>query len=173
MKSIVVLIGYMGSGKTSVGKRIALELKKEFIDLDAYIETQEKMTIPEIFSKKGEIYFRKKEYEYLKQLLQDSEKEFVLAVGGGTPCYGANMEIILNATQNVFYLKASIETLQERLIEEKEQRPLIAHLEKEEFSEYIRKHLFERNFYYLQAKHKINVDQKTEEEVTNEILSLL
>jgi len=116
-----VLIGYMGSGKSTVGKRLAEEYSWQFIDLDDYIEQAEEMTIASIFDQKGEIYFRKKELYYLKELLQ-KEENIVLATGGGTPCYGTNMKEILATTENCFYLKVSIKGLLERLQNEKEQR---------------------------------------------------
>ncbi|NER15553.1 shikimate kinase [Leptobacterium flavescens] len=169
---MIVLIGYMGSGKSAVGEIVSKENGKVFVDLDQYIEQQEKMSIPEIFENKGEIYFRKKEYFYLKEVLE-TQKDIVLSVGGGTPCYGENMKLITEATPHVFYLKATIETLLERLLKEKDHRPMISHLEDSELAEFIRKHLFERNFYYLQSRHKINVDDLSAAEVAEKLRELL
>ena len=150
----IVLVGYMGSGKSTVGKLLAEKLNSNFIDLDDYLEAAEQKAISQIFEEKGEIYFRKKEYFYLKEIL-DSKDSFVLSTGGGTPCYGENMDAIITATPNVFYLNVSITGLVDRLASEKEERPLIADIPDEELPEFIGKHLFERSFYYSQAKHTI------------------
>ncbi|NAS32688.1 shikimate kinase [Flavobacteriaceae bacterium R38] len=170
---MIVLIGYMGSGKTMIGSFLAKDLGKSFIDLDDYIQEKEKMSIPDIFKNKGEVYFRKKEYLYLKELLEQKSDDVILSVGGGTPCYGVNMELIKEATKHTFYLKATIETLLNRLLKERDKRPVISHLKEEDLSEFIRKHLFERNFYYLQATHKIEVDTRSVEEVALKIKNLL
>lgn len=170
---MIILIGYMGSGKTAVGQALSDKINKTFIDLDNYIAKQEEMSIPEIFEKKGEIYFRKKEYIYLKELLEKNTSEIILSVGGGTPCYGENMKMINEASDNVFYLKATIDTLCDRLSKEKNERPLISHLSDNDMQEFIRKHLFERNFYYLQARHKIDVDTLSVDEIVEKIETLL
>ena len=86
----IVLIGYMASGKSTIGKILAKELNLSFIDLDHYISDREQMSIPEIFNQKGEIYFRKIETKCLLEVLE-KEQEFILSLGGGTPCYGNNM----------------------------------------------------------------------------------
>jgi shikimate kinase len=162
----------MGSGKSTVGKVLSDRLHLRFIDQDRYIEEAEDQTIPEIFSTKGEIYFRKKEQFYLKEIL-DLHDNFVLATGGGTPCYGNNMQFILEATPNVFYLKLSIATLVERLFREKEDRPLIRHHSEEALPEFIGKHLFERNRFYSRANHTIHGDGNGVEAIADEILTLL
>lgn len=168
----IVLLGYMGSGKSTVGKVLSERLHLRFIDQDRYIEEAEGQTIPEIFSTKGELYFRKKEQFYLKQIL-DLHVNFVLATGGGTPCYGNNMRFILEATPNVFYLKLSIATLVERLFKEKDGRPLIRHHSEESLPEFVGKHLFERNQFYTMANHTINGDGHGVEAIVDEILTLL
>jgi len=169
---MIVLIGYMGSGKTAIGKLLAAKLSKPFIDLDDYIEKKEKMNIPDIFEKKGEIYFRKKEYIYLKELI-DEDEDIIFSVGGGTPCYGENMKLIKEATEHVFYLKATVDTLINRLLNERNKRPVISSLKEEDLSEFIRKHLFERNFYYLQSNYKIETDVLSIDETVEKILHLL
>ena len=168
----VVLIGYMGSGKTTVGKLLAKDLEFEFIDLDDYIEDNLNEKISTIFQEKGEIYFRRKESELLKEVLNDTGN-LVIAVGGGTPCYGTNMDLILKETAFVFYLKLSIASLIERLHNEKEHRPLIAHLKDEDIPEFIGKHIFERGGFYSRAHFTINADNKDAVTVKNEILGLL
>ena len=168
----VVLIGYMGSGKTTVGKLLAQELGFEFIDLDDYIETSLNEKIAHIFKTKGELYFRKKESELLNEILDDN-RDLVIALGGGTPCYGINMDTILQKTNMVFYLKLSIASLIERLHKEKEHRPLIAHLKDEDLPEFIGKHLFERSVYYSRANYTVTGDHKDSELVKEEIIALL
>lgn len=162
---MIVLIGYMGSGKSTVGKVLAKELNMDFIDYDTYIENKESLSIPEIFKQKGEVYFRKKEAQYLSELLSD-DPNAVISLGGGTPCFGSNMQTIITSTPNVFYLKLSVEMLIERLLPEKAYRPLIKDIANEDLSEFIRKHLFERNFYYLQAPHILNVIEQSPEELS-------
>lgn len=171
---ILVLIGYMGSGKSSIGKKIAKKLNYKLIDLDDFIEEKENATVKEIFETKGEIYFRKKEEEYLLDLLK-LEEDVILSLGGGTPCFGNNMQHIINATNSKsVYLKASITKLADKLIEKKAKRPLIAHIEtKEDLAEFIGKHLFERSHYYSQAKHIVMTDDKTKKEVAAEVIALL
>ena len=83
----IILLGYMGSGKTTLGEAIAHLKNIPFIDLDSYIAEGEKLSVQEIFSSKGEIYFRKKEALYLQEVLQ-KEEDMVLSLGGGTPCFG-------------------------------------------------------------------------------------
>ena len=168
---ILVLIGYMASGKSSIGRKLAKKLNYNFIDLDDFIEEKEDASVTEIFKLKGEIYFRKKESFYLKKLL-NIKNNIILSVGGGTPCYGDNMSLILNA-ENVesIYLKATIPTLVKKLIAKKAQRPLIAHIETEEaMTEFIGKHLFERKTFYNQAEIKITIDNKTKDEIVEDII---
>ena len=168
----IVLVGYMGSGKSTIGKMLAKKLKFGFIDLDDYIESSENSSIPAIFEEKGEIYFRKKEFEHLKDILKDKD-DFILSTGGGTPCYGENMNAILEATSNVFYLKVSINGLMDRLILEKEERPMIANIPNEELPEFIGKHLFERSYFYSKAQHILICDNKGVNIIVDEIDALL
>lgn len=168
---IIILIGYMGSGKSTIGQKLSKIIGFDFIDLDSFIEKKEGMTISELFKSKSEIYFRKIESRYLKEVLQ-FKNNTVLALGGGTPCYGANMETILDHTNvKSVYLKASIPQLVERLEKEKSKRPLIAHLKsREELVEFIGKHLFERSFFYNQSHMIISVDNKTVDAVVASIV---
>lgn len=168
---IIVLLGYMGSGKSTIGKELATSLDYSFLDLDDYISDKEKSSISKIFKTKGEIYFRKKETEYLIEVLNSSEN-IVLALGGGTPCYGKNMDLILNNINvTSFYLKLSIPLLSKRLFIEREKRPLISHLNTEtELLEFIGKHLFERIQYYSQSQFTLNTDHKTQQEILKDLL---
>lgn len=166
----IVLCGYMGSGKSVIGRLLASNLAIKFVDLDAEIEASEEKTIPEIFSEKSEIFFRKKETEVLKRLLNSSENQ-VIALGGGTPCYGNNLEILKDDQEvAMIYLKISLKNLVNRLFEERKKRPLIAHLNtKEHLDDFVRKHLFERQFYYLQSDEIIDTTEHSVSECVDEI----
>lgn len=164
----IVLLGYMGSGKSTVAKLLASSLKQPFTDLDDYIEQKEQKTIKELFEENGEIYFRLQESKYLKEVLEDNSPGIV-ALGGGTPCYGHNMELIKHLSKS-FYLKGSIATIGKRLSTEKSQRPLIAALNEEQLTEFIAKHLFERRTFYEQAGTMVNIDGKTVREICDELI---
>ncbi|HSP83833.1 MAG TPA: shikimate kinase [Gillisia sp.] len=165
------LTGYMGSGKSYIGKILARELSIPFIDLDDQIVKLQGKEIPDIFREKGEIFFRKLETEVLKDILEN-KNSLVVALGGGTPCYGNNLDLIKNDTQSrIIYLKASVNFLTERLFAEKDSRPVISHLDqKEDLEDFIRKHLFERSYYYLQANQIINVEEKSPGLIVEEIM---
>ncbi len=167
----IVLLGYMGSGKSTVAKQLATELELPYTDLDDYIIEKEKLSIKEIFDIKGEIYFRLQESNYLKQLLDD-QNQGILSLGGGTPCYGDNMEMIKEASRS-FYLKGSICTICQRLRNEKSQRPLIASLDDEQLTEFVAKHLFERRTFYEQATFTMSIDNKSVSELVNELLETI
>jgi shikimate kinase len=168
----VVLIGYMASGKSTIGKILAEDLKINFIDLDSAIADSVGLSIPELFKTKGEIFFRRKETQLLEEILKENNN-IILATGGGTPCYGSNMDIILENTTHSFYLKLSIPSLLERIVSEKDNRPLVSDIANDDMSEFIGKHLFERSFHYQKTTHHINCDSKTKAEVVTEIKSLL
>jgi shikimate kinase len=168
----IVLLGYMASGKSTIGSEISKKLNMKFIDLDAYISKREKTSISDIFKVKGEIYFRRIESFYLSEIL-NSKDRFILSLGGGTPCYSNNMELILNSKAASIYIKASIKTLVARLTSEKNKRPLVAELENDKLIEFVAKHLFERRFFYEQASITIHTEDKSLEEITTEIRILL
>ena len=168
----IVLLGYMGSGKSTVGRLLAKDLGICFLDLDSYIEEVEKKPISAIFSEKGEVYFRKKEASCLREILERTD-DFVLSIGGGTPCYANNMHAISEITQNAYYLKVSIKELVHRLSKEKYERPLIQSMSDKELPEFIAKHLFERSFFYNQAQNKIKCDSKSVLEIVAEIKTAL
>ena len=168
----IVLLGYMASGKSTIGREISKKLDMKFIDLDDYISKREKRSISEIFKVKGEIYFRRIESFYLSEIL-NSKDRFILSLGGGTPCYSNNMELILNSEASSIYIKAGIKTLVSRLTAEKNKRPLVAELEDDKLLEFVAKHLFERRFFYEQASMTVNTEDKSIEEITTEIRILL
>ncbi len=166
---LISLIGYMGSGKSHVSKLLSQKINYELIDLDFEIISKHQMKISEIFESKGEIFFRKEEKQILDGLLS-SKKEAVLSLGGGTPVYFDNMQRINNGSISIF-LQASVPVLAERLSLQKSKRPLIARLTDAELPEFIAKHLFERNAYYSQAHYTINTNNKTPEQIVDEIIA--
>jgi len=168
----IVLLGYMASGKSTVGKQLSKKLSVQFLDLDDYISEKEQMSITEIFDKKGEVYFRLIENKYLKAVLE-KEEDFILSLGGGTPCYANNLEEINKGNTVSIYLQGSTQTMINRLINKKSKRPLIASLNDDKIVEFVAKHLFERRPYYEQAKITIKIDDKTKKEVTDELQILL
>lgn len=164
----ISLLGYMGSGKSTIGKELASKLNLKFIDLDKFISSKHQKSIPEIFATDGEIKFRKYEREALIEILE-AEENFILSLGGGTPAYYDNMDLINQATHSI-YLRLTPKELIERLRPEKSSRPLIAHLSDEEFPEFIAKHLFERRNFYENAKSILAVQEKSVKEIIEEII---
>lgn len=168
----IVLLGYMGSGKSTIAHLLSEKTQIKAFDLDKIIEERAGLSIKNIFEQKGEVFFRKLENQIFKELIS-SEKEMILSLGGGTPCYANNHELLNGDGVVSFYLKASIETLYGRLLSIRDNRPLIAEQEEEEMKEYIAKHLFDRSYYYNQATHIVSVDGKSPEEVSAEINGIL
>ncbi len=158
----------MGSGKSTIGKILAEELRIPFVDLDNEIEKTEQKSVATIFAERGEIYFRKIESKLFNQIL-DSDKKFVLALGGGTPCYANNHLQLTRPDVVSIYLKASIETLNIRLENQNDDRPILNKSD-ENLKEFIAKHLFERSYFYNKANIKQRVDDLLPAEIVPEIL---
>jgi len=167
----IVLLGYMGSGKSIIGKKLSEKLHYNFYDLDDLIEKEEAMSVAELFLLKGEIYFRKIEHQIFATLLSNSD-DFVLSLGGGTPCYSNNHLLLKNPNIVSVYLSASVNTLFERLQNEQSRRPLIADLNHEQLKDFIAKNSFERSYFYNQASFKVIVDGKNIDQITAEIENL-
>lgn len=144
----IYLIGFMGCGKSTLGKPLAREFGYRFIDLDGYIEEQEARSIPDIFATDGERAFRTLENYYLCQLEQLDD--VVISTGGGTPCFNDNMSLMKRSGQTV-YLKQEPRTLASRLINARVKRPLIEGKSYDELLSYIERSLAERDRYYIQA----------------------
>lgn len=168
----IILLGYMGCGKSTIANRLSKSTNIPFVDLDKSIEERVNMSINEIFEQRGEIYFRKLEHDIFVELL-NSPENLIIGLGGGTPCYANNHELLKGDNITSIYLKASVETLFERLVSNKSKRPLIADKNEEEMKEFIAKHLFDRSFYYNQAQYKVNIDGRTKDETTLDILEIL
>ena len=166
----IILLGYMGSGKSAVGFSLKQQLGFDYIDLDHYMKVKMKINISDIFNSKGEIYFRKKERQYLEEVLKENVT-LILSLGGGTPCYYDSMAYI-NAIPDVktIYLKTSVKELSKRLFNDEADRPLIKHLKSEEaIKEFVGKHLFERSVFYNEAHLSILTDGKSIVQVVDEI----
>jgi shikimate kinase len=146
---VVYIIGFMGSGKSTAGRKLASLLGWTFTDLDVKITEYTGMTIPEIFSQKGEDYFRNAESEVLKSLKNNSN--CVISTGGGTPCHGDNMDLMLESGLTI-YLKLTPAQLKKRLKGSATERPLIKKLNNEELSEFIEAKLAEREKWYNRAE---------------------
>jgi len=168
----IILVGYMAVGKTTIAQLLSEKTTIEWTDLDKLIENEARLSISEIFKVKGEIYFRKLEHKLFKKSIE-SNTNLIISTGGGTPCYAENHLMLKGENILSIYLKASIETVFERLKVAKQQRPLIANQSDEALKEFIAKHLFERSFFYNQATHTISVDAKTPEVIVQEISDLL
>jgi len=156
----IALVGYMASGKTLVGERLAAELNIPFVDLDQEIEKDSGQTISELLPIKNGLHFRKLERQVLLRVLE--MPNLVLSCGGGTPCYYNNMEEI-NAKATSFYLQETPKTLSERLQIDKQNRPLIKRVEDKELFEFVAKHLFERRAFYEMANHSVRGEEKIEQ----------
>lgn len=140
----------MGSGKSTLGKKLAAKLNMTFFDLDQLIEEKEGKTIAEIFSQHGETYFRDLETTVLKQTI-NQHQGFVLALGGGTPIFNNNMELV-NQNGTSVYLKYNAGMLSSRLLTAKQQRPLIAGKNEIELKQFVSDLLTQREPYYLKSK---------------------
>lgn len=144
----IYLIGYMGSGKSTLGKRLAKHAGLQFIDMDNYIEERNCKTVPQLFAEYGEEGFRQRERKALEELSEFTE--VVIATGGGAPCFFDNIRL-MNRTGKTIFLNIDPEILAGRLIESKTERPLIKGKSKKELESFIDKTLSKRNAYYKQA----------------------
>ena len=144
----IYLVGFMGSGKSSLGKRLARRLEVPFIDLDDEVEQLAGKSIPEIFEELGELHFRKLENEALRKTIEHSSA--VIATGGGTPCYFDNMEFINQSGASV-YLRLSPQSLAWRLENTQKKRPLLMNYKGDDLLHYIEQKLQEREPWYLQS----------------------
>ena len=169
----IVLIGYMGSGKSLIGSHLAKKIDYKFIDLDQYIEKNEAYSISKIFEDSGDIYFRKIETKYLIKCLSENNN-VVLSLGGGTPCYNDNLTHI-NSTNNFsIYLKNNNVELSKRLYKNHNNRPLISTIKSEQkMIEFVSKHLFEREVFYNKASITIDCYKKDINKICDLIISNL
>lgn len=145
---VVYLIGFMGCGKSTLGKQLARKMLLSFIDMDSYIEERESMTVPEIFEKRGEPYFREVERAALSEL--SAKHNVVIATGGGVAAAKGNIEF-MNSTGVTIYLKMNSGVLLSRITNSKSVRPIFTGKSKEEAFEIIEKMLLEREPFYERA----------------------
>jgi shikimate kinase len=150
----IFLIGFMGCGKSTHGKKLAKALQKPFIDLDNYIEKKEEAAVQTIFETKGEDYFREKETEYLKQVIARYPKS-VISLGGGAACFNNNINLI-RKSGTVVYIEMPAESLHYRLTQSETQRPLLKNKSAEESLEFIKYLLHKREPFYTQAHITVN-----------------
>lgn len=150
------IVGYMASGKTTFGKELAKDEGLPFLDLDDCIEEREGRSISEIFAICGERYFREVERRVLHELC-DEQNEFVMATGGGTPCFFDNMEY-MNCTGRTVFLNVSLSVIVKRLKRQRADRPLLARYSDDELESFVREHLESRLSFYMKAKEQIGVN---------------
>lgn len=146
----IFLIGFMGSGKTHMGRLISQKLGLPFFDLDEQVVNQEERSINEIFEQEGEEYFRKAEKEVL-HIFSESHDAFVMATGGGTPCYFNNIGY-MNEEGLTVWINTPTETLFHRLVKEKDSRPLLRELSDDQLRSFIQKKISDRRIFYEQAE---------------------
>jgi len=144
----VFLVGFMGSGKSTIGRYISSDMKWRFIDMDDYFEKKHQCTIKEFFAKHGEDQFRVAENEVVRELT--SLENVVIATGGGAPCYYDNMDI-MNAAGLTIYIDVQPSDLANRLKKAKANRPLLADKSDDELLQYIESKLAERESHYRKA----------------------
>lgn len=150
----IILIGYMGAGKTTIGKALSQELGIIFYDLDWYIETRMRKTVAEIFAEKGEEGFRLIEHNMLHEVAEF--ENVIISCGGGTPCFFDNIDY-LNQQGQVVYLKATPEVLYKHLLMGKGERPLLKGKSQEELITFIREQLEKRESFYNKARYTLDV----------------
>ena len=155
----IFLIGFMGCGKTHWGKELSHKLQIPFFDLDSVIEEKEEKDITSIFADMGEEYFRMLEKDVL-YMLTESHDSFVMACGGGTPCFFNNIDYMKSRGTTV-WINCSVECLHSRLVKEKDKRPLIRSLPDDELKTFIVRKYSDRKIFYQQASVILS-----EEEVT-------
>jgi shikimate kinase len=145
----IFLTGYMGCGKSTIGRKLAALMGMNFIDLDKYIEERNFKSVPDIFAQEGEASFREKERQALHEVAQF--EDIVIGTGGGAPCFFDNMQR-MNEAGITIYLAPDNETLAFRLLKSKTERPLIAGKDKEELILFIETALEKRAPFYEQSK---------------------
>ncbi len=158
----IFLIGFMGCGKSTIGKQLAESLDYNFTDLDSYIEQKTSKSIKEIFSENDEVYFRELEKDFLQEVIQ--KENIIISTGGGTPCFHNNMELILQNGVSI-YLEMNVGNLAKRLCDEKQNRPLINNISCNKLEGFINSKLDERKRFYAQANYTINPEEISVDEI--------
>lgn len=166
----IYVMGYMGSGKSTQGKKLATKLKLPFYDIDKMIEAIEGKSVSEIFAEKGEWYFRDLEADVLRSTILFPDA--VIACGGGTPCFYNNIQWINHRGISI-YLKVPVEMIFQRIKDKKAKRPLIAHMSDEELKDFIIKKSSEREYYYKKARFTFNMEHSSIKEVAETLMLAL
>jgi shikimate kinase len=166
MHTRIFLLGFMGSGKSTHGRKIAQMMGYDFVDMDLWIEEVNGMTVPEIFNTRGEPFFREQEHIAIENL--SKLERVVVATGGGAPCHGNNMELMKRSGLTI-YLKLSPEALLSRLKVSKNKRPLLEGKSEEEMRQTIVEMLSERESFYAGADMIIDGLEHVNERVVNAI----
>jgi shikimate kinase len=154
LRKHIFLTGFMGSGKTTAGSKLAALLKTRFIDLDAYLEKRENRTIPQIFETEGESVFRDLEAKYLLEILRLKEPH-IISLGGGTVCFNENLKHI-KANGVLIYIELPVTVLADRISQSKTTRPLLKELSRSELIKNIEEIMAERKNHYEQAHILVN-----------------
>lgn len=165
----IYLVGFMGVGKTTIGKKLANQLKLRFIDTDKLIAQQTGKSIPKLFEQQGEEVFRLIESQALRSI---DETPSVIATGGGLPCYYDNMSY-MNVHGVTVFLRADKWFIHNRLTQAKAPRPLIKSLNSEELLAFIEEKLTARQGFYSQSKVQVDVPLKSFETLVNTVVGLL
>lgn len=162
MGKCIILIGFMASGKSTLGKKLANKLNIPFIDSDQKIEELTGKNIEAIFHEKGEEVFRQLEKEFIKSF--PFPESCILSTGGGMPCFNDNIDL-LKKKGIVFYLQRPAKEIVNRLLNAKEKRPLVEGKSEAQLLEYIESTLKEREEFYLQAHHVLEREEQTVDEI--------
>lgn len=167
----IFLIGYMGAGKTTLGKALAKELNLPFIDLDWRIEGRFHKTVGEVFTERGEEGFRELERQMLHEVAEI--EDVIISTGGGTPCFFDNMDFMCSQGETVF-LDASHEVLFRRLKAAKQSRPLLRDKSDEELMDFIKEAIGKRMKWYSRAKYVVGADElETREQIQDTIRNFM
>ncbi len=163
----IFLIGFMGCGKTHLGRELSDKLQLPFFDLDEKLVEKEEKPINQIFEEEGEEYFRLLEKEVL-YLLTESHESFVMACGGGTPCFYNNIDYMKSKGTTV-WINCSIECMYGRLVKDKSARPLVKDLSNDQLRSYIIKKFGDRKIFYQQAAVIITEEEANSESIINKL----
>ena len=159
------------AGKSSIGKQLAKKTNYIFIDLDDVISAKEEVSIKHLFQDKGETYFREIESKYLKEVSQ-TKADTVVSLGGGTPCFYDNMDVILSSGK-VFYINAPAYVIISRIMRGVTKRPLFAGLNEDELRDKVSQLVKEREPFYLKAHHQIDAKTRSKKDIVDEIYSYI
>ncbi len=170
-KKLLFICGFMSAGKTTHGKKLARNIGYHFIDLDQYTEKKFDKTIAELFAEVGEDEFRHIETDSLQECIQDNQKT-VIALGGGTPCFNNNIELLKKSGQ-IIYLQVDAETLLKRVLGVKTNRPLLANQDESDMLLYIKELLQKRASYYEQADLTVYHNNLHEDEFKETVLNFI